>query len=233
MKEFLAIAFPETSRGEYRSVKHAVWNRERSQPHYLRKFYHAVMGLICFSLYAFVLTTDQALFLLATIGGGWMLLDLVRFRVPAVNRAALRIFGNLMRREELHSLTANSFYVLGMATVVLAFPKPIALLAVLYLALGDPAAAIVGTRWGRRRIGIGNKSVEGMAANGFVCFVATFLVGLFLFHLQIDKAFALAVLGSSAAMIAEVIPMPLDDNFTLPVISAMLLSVALLLVPIL
>jgi len=92
-----------------------------------------------------VIDRTLALWLLGTIGGTFVLLDLIRLRFPAANAIALRWFGGLMRREELKSVSGNSFFVLGLVLITAVFPKPIVLLSALYLALGDPWAAIVGT----------------------------------------------------------------------------------------
>lgn len=231
MRNPLAIAIPGLRRAPLHEIRGSVRGRDRSKPHDLRKFYHLLMGLMCFSLYAFALTRDQALFLLATVGGAWMILDYSRLKIPVVNGAALRLFGSVMRKEELHALTANSFFVLGVAAVVLLFSKPVALFSILYLALGDPAAAIVGTRWGKHRIAAGKKSLEGMAANGVVSFLSTLAVSVLYFQLPGSSALPLAVLGSLCSMIAEILPLPFDDNLTLPVASGLLLSLALLVFP--
>ena len=59
-----------------KSVKLEVLNRHRSLPHLERKFYHFMMGMICFSLYAFLVEKTTALLLLALIGGPLVVLDI-------------------------------------------------------------------------------------------------------------------------------------------------------------
>ena len=212
-----------TKVAQLRSMKLGVLGRHRSIPHLGRKAYHLVMGLVCFSLYAFLLTREQALLTLATVGGVWVVCDLLRLRFSAVNALALRIFGGLMRREELKGISANTYYIWGMFTVVLFFPKPIVLLSLLYLAVGDPVAAMVGTLYGRHRF-IAGKSVEGAAANFLASGVVTALAALFYFHLPVDRSLTLAIVGGVVSAVAELIPLPINDNFTIPVLSAMLLT---------
>jgi hypothetical protein len=86
---------------EVRSIQLGILSRDRSIPHFGRKFYHFLMGMFCFSLYAFVLDREQALMLLGSVGGVLVIGDIFRLRYPAVNNVVLRLFGNLMRREEL------------------------------------------------------------------------------------------------------------------------------------
>jgi dolichol kinase len=209
-----------------RQLKLAVLGRERSLPHFERKFYHAVMGLFCFSLYAFVLNREQALMILGGVGAVWIALDLGRLRFAGINELALKFFGKVMRREELKSVTGNTFYILGLFLIVLVFPFKVVALSVLFLALGDPTAAMVGSLYGRHKL-IGKKSWEGALANFAVSSLATLLVALLLFSLPPHRAIVLALVGGLVSMIAELCPLPVDDNFSIPVISASLLYVVL------
>lgn len=208
-----------------RSVALSVLGQHRSRPHLLRKFYHLLMGLMCFALYAFVLTRGQALAVLGTLGGTLVLFDLLRLRFPDVNRLGLRVFGSVMRREELRSLTGNSFYILGLFLIVLAFPKPVVLLSVLFLAVGDPMAAVIGTAYGRTRL-LGRKSAEGAAANFTVSATVAVLFALLYLGLPLDRAATVGLVGGAVSVAAELCPLPVDDNFTIPVLSAILLSAA-------
>lgn len=196
----------------------AVLRRKRSVPHLERKLYHLLMGVACFVLYGFALTWDEALVVLSIVGGAFVALDLARLHIPKVNDVVLRFFGGMMRREELRGVTGNTFYVFGLLAVVLLFPKPVGLLAVLYLAVGDPVAAVVGTRYGRTQLW-GGKSLEGALANFFACAIVTLLFAAFYLQLSPLMALALAVCGGVVATLVELLPIKLDDNLTIPVFS--------------
>lgn len=200
-----------------------IQGRERSVPHLERKFYHCVMGLLCFSLYAFVLSREEALLLLGFIGGALVVGDYMRLKHPFVNHLALRIFGRVMRREELESFSGNSFFVLGLLVVTVLFSKPIALLAVLCLAIGDPAAATIGTLYGKHRL-IGKKSLEGALANFFGVSFASLLFGFAYLGHDASGSFRVALVAGVISTIVELLPFPIDDNFTIPVMSAVLFS---------
>lgn len=206
-----------------RSLKWSILGRDRSLPHLQRKIYHFVMGMVCFSLYAFFLDRSQALFVLTVVGGTWVVLDLFRLYVPSMNALTLKLFGKIMRRDELKSVSGNSFYILGLMVTILFFPKPIVLLSTLFLAIGDPTAAIAGTLYGKHRL-LGKKSWEGTAANFVLTWIAVLAVGLTLFNLSLSQAAGLAWIGASVSAVAELLPLPIDDNFTIPVASACLLS---------
>jgi len=200
-----------------------IQGRERSLPHLQRKFYHCVMGLLCFSLYAFALGREEALLLLGFIGGALVVGDYMRLKNPFVNHLALRIFGRVMRREELESFSGNSFFVLGLLVVTFLFSKPIALLAVLCLAIGDPAAATVGSAFGKHRI-IGKKSLEGALANFFGVAFAAFLFAVGYLGHDASGSVRVSLVAGLVSMVAELMPFPIDDNFTIPVMSAVLFS---------
>ncbi len=203
--------------------------QHRSLPHLLRRLYHLVMGVSCFSLYAWVLNREQALLLLL-VGGGFLIgLDILRLKVPWFKKQVLKHFSNVMRRNELLAITGNSFYIIGIFAVVLFFTKPVALLSILYLALGDPIAAFVGTQYGKTKLW-GRKSLEGAFANFVVSLIATawFLLGYMGFSGR--DALVGAVIGGLVSTLAELCPVPVDDNLSVPILSALGLSLASLLV---
>jgi dolichol kinase len=234
IRHSLNIFFPGQSSGELnrtkpaiRSVQKTVLSIDRSSSHVRRKLYHMAMGLFCFALYAFVLSRGQALAVLGVVGGILVGVDIFRFRYPALNVATLRVFGSVMRREELKSITANSFFILGLFIIVLFFSKPIVLLSAIYLAIGDPLAALVGTRYGRHYFPIkslAKKSFEGSGANFAACSLATWCVATFIFNVPPAAAIPFALIGGAVSAVSELIPFPINDNFTIPVLSAALLS---------
>lgn len=217
---------PRPPRGGVREEKRRILDREREKPHGKRKFYHFVMGAICFALYGIVLPEKTALWTLAIVGGAFVVMDVLRLRWPWLNTLALKSFGSLMRREELATVTANSWYILGLLAAGLLFPKPYALLGLAFLAVGDPVAAVVGTRWGRVPL-IAGKSVEGTAANFVASGTVAFLTAHWMFKMTGSDALLVAVVGGVASAVAEAAPWPVNDNFAIPVASAALMKLVL------
>ncbi|MEZ4749248.1 MAG: SEC59/DGK1/VTE5 family protein [Bdellovibrionota bacterium] len=225
-----ASALKNRDLSEGPSVTWSVRKRDRSRPHLKRKIYHFVSGMICFLLYGFILTREQSLIALASLGGMMVLLDVARLQFPALNRFGLRLFGTIMRREELRSLTGNSFYALGLFIIVLLFPKPVVMMSILFLAIGDPVAAVVGTTWGKTKI-LQKKSLEGALANLAASGLASFILAVAYFHLGLESALLLGALGGLVSCLAELIPLPVDDNLTIPVLSVILLFLCFQLFP--
>lgn len=217
-------------RNEIRAAKWAVLKQGRSLPHVTRRAYHLVMGLVCFSLYAWVLDRQQSLWVLFLVGGPILLFDFLRLRSARLKAFALKHFGQIMRRNEIKGLSGNSYFILGLFTVAFFFPKPIALLSVLYLAVGDPVAAFVGTRFGRVKI-VGEKTLEGALANFVVSFLFSGAFGLFYLRMPATEAFILAAVGGTVSTVSELVYIYVDDNFSVPVLAAVLLSIVHFLSP--
>ncbi len=103
-------------------------------------------------------------------------------------------------KPSIQALWAN----LGIFLSYLFFGKEAALVSVVVLAVGDAFAGFVGINYGKRKIG--NKSLEGSIA-----FFLSSLLAL-LFFLGFWKSFLIALVSS----LVEVLPIRLDDNFTIP-----------------
>jgi glycerol-3-phosphate acyltransferase PlsY len=101
------------------------------------------------------------------------------------------------------------------------FEKELAIACLSFLVLGDMFAAIIGMRFGRTQIWAG-KSLEGSLACFIVCFViGLFVAWLFPAHLNLQ----IIALGAFTATIVELLPLGLDDNLTIPLISGLVMEI--------
>jgi dolichol kinase len=123
------------------------------------------------------------------------------------------MFPSLVCPREVDSLSLT-WFLLGVF-LVLWLPEPTVAPAILVLAVADPAASLVGRKWGRRNLGKG--TVEGaLAFFGAAAVVLIPFVGV-----------AVAVGVAAAAAAVEVLETGLDDNLLIPVTTAGCLWVAL------
>jgi dolichol kinase len=172
---------------------------------YLRKTWH-LLGLAFPALYYFgILSRFGTLVLVGGIVIGAVVLEILRFRIPAVATAFAAVFRRIMRDEEFRTLNATIPYLAATFVVILVFPRVIACAALVFLALGDAAAELVGRAVGRVRI-IGPKTLEGTLA----CFAVCFLAG---WHFL---GWELALVGAGAAAVAELLSGGWVDNFSIP-----------------
>ncbi len=177
-----------------------------------RRLFHAVSGLAIAALVdAAPLSTAG---LLAVLGAGLLValaIDWVRLRRPTANVWFYRLLRPLASPRERDRLASSTWYLIGVIAALLIAPRPLAVSAILVLALADPTASVVGRIWGRRRIGSG--TVLGTAA--FVAVATLVLLG------RHPPAVALSTAVIVAA--AEVAKIPLDDNLVVPVTGALAL----------
>lgn len=201
-----------------------------------RKIFHILgIGVVGVTYQATGTPMLTALMVMAAIAFIFVGLDLLRFKVPSLNKKVRRDFGPYMRNYELERLSGSSWFLLASLLTIGLFPREAACLGFIHLALGDPLASFVGVRWGRIRLP-GGKSLEGSLALFTSCFVAgaAFLLaagqvttwGGAPVALSLGAALLIAFGAAVSAALAEWIPTRgrLDDNFVVPVVTAALTS---------
>jgi dolichol kinase len=170
-----------------------------------RRVLHAAFGsLVALGLHVLG-SRVTALLSLAVILGAQLILDASRLAIPGFNRRFFRWLRVFASPREERRLASSTWYVLGIGLVVALFPLAIAVPSVLVLALADPSASYVGRRWGRTPLGKG--SVLGTSV-----FVALAFAILLAFVSPLE-----ALATASVVALVEVLPLPLDDNLTVPV----------------
>ena len=138
----------------------------------------------------------------ATLGA--ILIEIVR-RVHAPAQYALdRTVGPLFRAHEHASVTGATWLAVSLLLAAAALPRDFAIATMWAVAVGDPAAALVGRTLGRLRLHPDGKSVEGAAA----CLATTFAGAALIAALPL----ALAASAGAAAALAEWPRGPFDDN---------------------
>jgi dolichol kinase len=180
--------------------------------HIGRKLFHLLGGLGLLSLY-YLLGREQAFILYAVLFCVVLAADFMRLKIAAVNGFVYERFGSFIRKNEEHKLTGTAPYILGIASSLYLFRTDIATAAVCFLACGDVAATTVGERYGRTRIG--QKSLEGSLA--FVAAAAA--AGLLLPFAGVPIMHGLAIAGAVVAAAVEVLPLPVNDNLVIPLVS--------------
>lgn len=180
--------------------------------HLGRKFYHLAGGLGLLSLY-YLLGRDRALLVYATLFVIVLALDLMRLKIPAVNRFIFTKFRSFIRTNEEHKLTGTAPYILGIGSTLYLYRTDLATLAICFLAFGDVAATTIGERCGKTKIG--NKSLEGSIA--FV--VAAVSAGFLLSLAGISVMYGLVLAGAIIAAGVELLPLPVNDNLVIPLVS--------------
>jgi len=186
---------------------------------YYRSLWHFLTGAVVFVIvyfghgaprYGDVWLLSIALFLLA-------LIDVVRFTTRKGDELFWRHLGFLAGHREKRGPATSLYYALSLLICAVLFPKEAVLGAIVCIALGDPVAMIIGKKFGRIRLK--RKSIEGSFAGFIVCIPVIFLV---------TSSWRVAVFGSLAGSLIEFLPLPFDDNLTVPLFSGAVMALLIM-----
>ena len=174
-----------------------------------RRVFHASSGL-ALALAPPVLGLDRpgVLVVVGLLLGGAVTIDLVRLRIPELNRLFFRILSALASPREARRPASSTWYLVGVLLTYALFPAW-ALAAVLVLGLADPAASVIGRQWGR--VSVGKGSVEGAAV--------FFLVSSLVLAGTVGGVIR-PILVAAVVTCVEILPISLDDNLTIPLVVA-------------
>ncbi|GAB5534059.1 MAG: phosphatidate cytidylyltransferase [Rubricoccaceae bacterium] len=153
-----------------------------------------------------------------------LILDVARVRAPGIRDFLHQWFGWMMRPEEIPPLggpiTFNGATMMCTSAALCAalFPAGIAAAALAMLMVGDGAAAIIGRRFGRHRWPGSPKSIEGSLAYA----VTAFGIGLAVVAWPgSGLGLAACAVGAASGAIVEALPIPLNDNLRVPLLTGL------------
>ena len=173
----------------------------------LRKSTH-LAGLTIPVIYLF-LDKPTMLILVGLLTGFAFAVELAKWCSQRFAAFFFRILTPLLRSHERKgAITGATYYLVSAFLCILFFAKVLAIVCIFFMALGDTAAALVGKKWGRTKL-LGRKSLEGSTA----CFIVCVTIALVKLNPTI------AIIGALVATLVELIPFPIDDNLTVPLIS--------------
>ncbi|CAM9898015.1 unnamed protein product [Choristocarpus tenellus] len=202
--------------------------------HWRRRAQHVGCGLVIAATYQWFVTDLRTVVVLLCLSCvGLIVLNVVRSRYMKVNDVYMRVLGPLLRPSEINGLPGSFWFLLGSAIAIALFPKPIAVQRqvfrlscknLLHLSVGDPAAAVVGiSRGSSNRFLPGGKSIAGTIAAFVVCALGSLSLFIFLFRARTwGLTLTMAGMGGICGAVAEVLPLGVDDNLCMPVVSGLL-----------
>ena len=175
---------------------------------YLRKIIH-LFNLIIPIGYHYLFTDKWQFFKIILFTTLCILfIDICRNFIPFFQSIFSKFFNSMLREHELRGkLTGATWVMIGSCVTIALFPKSVAVLALIYMSIGDTVAGLIGRRYGKHKIGL--KSWEGFFSGLACCLI----IALVYSQLPIY----VSILGAFSAMIFETSPIPLDDNFKIPI----------------
>lgn len=186
---------------------------------YGRNAYHVVNALLILLLAA-LLDTKEARVGLTVVGAGtaWAI-EGIRRLSPGVQEWWYATFGALARPHEAGGIASATWYATAVVVLAAVYPLDVAVAGLAVLGLGDPAAAIIGRRWGRIR------TMHGRSLEGSVAFVvaggAAAWATLAWWHPDAGQLPLLALAAAVGGAIGETVSGGrLDDNLVIPLLAA-------------
>lgn len=184
---------------------------------YVRNVLHVGGGFVALLLIELVLTPS----LMQTVAGffvalAWTL-ELTRRFVPRWNDALMWLFRFVSHPHEAYRVNSSTWYCTALFLISLTGSPLVCAVAVIVLGCADPAAALVGRRFGRHKL-VNGRSVEGTSTFALVAFAVT-VATVLAFHgeLGLTGALLIAALAAPLSALAELFSRRIDDNLSVPV----------------
>ena len=184
-----------------------------------RKIIHFSSILIPASYLWFIKDQYAMILLLSGLTILALSLELLRNKLNFVNSLFNNIFFKMLRKnEQLGKLTGATWMLISSLIITVFFPIYIVVPALIYLSVGDSFAAIIGKAYPYGKLG--KKSITG-TISGFI------FSSIFALLVNVTLPVHIIILGSLIAMIVEASPIKLNDNLTIPIISALSMKLSL------
>lgn len=192
--------------------------KKRSDMHLARKAWH-MLGVLTMIVIHRQVSREVAIQWLLVSSLIFVLPDFLRQHFPPLNRIFVRLFQAVIRENEIQKLSGNSYLIAGVLLIVLIYPPQIVGLTLFFLAFADPIASCIGILYGKNKL-IGQKSLQGFLAAFTICTLATYIY-LLSYKVIHSEQILISLLGGGIGALSELLPIwKLDDNLTLPVMSA-------------
>jgi len=186
-----------------------------------RRLWHLIGGSF-FPVLALFIPEGTLLITLEAMTGTFVAWEIARFASPEVNRWMVSHLGVILKKGKGFRPSGSTYLLLSSLAVFLLFDKYVAITSLLFLSIGDLMAAVIGEKFGKRIIF--HKSLEGSLA----CLASCLLIGILITMVSPTMVLPVAIVGAVSATIVELLPIPIDDNLTIPLFSAGIMTLAML-----
>lgn len=185
-----------------------------------RSAFHVTSAVCVLLLIEEVLPLRALIIVPAAFAGFFWFLEILRRFSDRANDAMMWVFKHVAHPHERHRVNSSTWYGTALLIISLIQVPMVCAVGVAVLGLADPAAGLVGRRYGRVRL-VNGRTLEGTLAFFGTGVLATLAV-LSIWHVDVSFSARLAIGAAAAAVgaLAELFTKQLDDNFTVPVASA-------------
>jgi len=148
-----------------------------------------------------------------------VVVDYLRLHVDGIKEGFIVFFGSFLRRHEFSRLSGATYLLLGCLITSLVCRKPIVVAACAFIIVGDTFASILGQNVKSLKL-FRKKTLLGSL--GFL--LSSLGVAVAVHFLPDTLPLATLVIGAVTATVLEALPLPLDDNFVVPIVSGLIMT---------
>ena len=178
-----------------------------------RKAIHLSNAIIPLSYYYFLPNKIDMIIVLAVFLIFCFFIEILRINNQKLSTFFSNWFEFMMRNEEKKGeITGATWVFVGALFTILLVPDPYNIISLLFLSFGDTFAAIIGMKF--PHIKLGRKTLSGSMAGFFACLS----IGLVI---DIPITYEIVILGAFVAMFIEILPLPINDNVSIPISSGL------------
>lgn len=185
-----------------------------------RRIFHLVAAT-CTTLLSLAIPEHPYMLL---VGGGALFAlatEVSRLHSPRLNAIYMAVFGPILKQSESAEITGATWFLIAAFFTFFFYGPEIALPVLLFVAIGDPAAALVGSYSPGPRF-------WGKSPSGIVAFIAAALgVWAVVCAAGYGQWSWAVVVAAVIAAAVEFSPTPIDDNLTVPLIGGAVMTAAL------
>lgn len=169
-----------------------------------------------FPALSFFIPVERLILLIGVTLALFAFLDISRLLLPGAQKVLNGLFPQMYKRSEKERISSITGFLLGVFIAFLLFDQKTAVAVVSFSIFGDMSAKIAGKLFGRRKIF--GKTLEGSLAFLTATFVISYVLSLYAF-----VPFWLSLTGGVVATIVELLPLHIDDNVSVPLLSGLVM----------
>jgi glycerol-3-phosphate acyltransferase PlsY len=180
---------------------------------------------LLFLVFYFIFSPTIGVILIGSVTLCFIFLDLSRFLSKQTQELLTVKVKAIFRKSEQRKFSSMTIFLISTFIMVFIFSQlmaiEIAIITLVFLVFGDLFAKIFGLAYGRHKI-FNNKTLEGSLA-----YTGVIIICCYILYTSIDISLPVLIIGAVAAPIAEVLPLGMNDNFTVPIICGTAMYVAI------
>jgi len=146
-----------------------------------------------------------------------IIIDFFRLHINGVKEGFILFFGSFLRRHEFTRLSGATYLLLGCLITSFLYQKSVAVASCTFIIVGDTFAAILGQS-------IKGPKIFRKTLVGSLSFFAASIGTVIIFYNFLNLPWQHLIIGAIAATIFEALPLPWNDNFSVPIFTGAVIS---------